>query len=50
MTPMDKGFSGGVILNEENQAIGLVITSEPKQATAIHHEQNSPLQSRVEGL
>jgi hypothetical protein len=33
--PVDAGFSGGVVLNESGEAVGMITGTEEKQATAV---------------
>lgn len=33
--PLEPGYSGGVVLNTKNQAVGLVVTTDRKQSTAL---------------
>lgn len=34
-TPLDPGYSGGVVLNDKNKAVGIVVTSDEKQSNAL---------------
>jgi len=33
--PLEPGYSGGVVLNAKNQAVGVVVTTDKKQSTAL---------------
>ena len=33
--PLEPGYSGGVVLNAKNQAVGLVVSTDKKQSTAL---------------